>query len=75
MQLIEILMEEPRGPTKLAQAAKLNYERLDGYMQVLFRSGLAVSEYKEGHETYSATVKGRDLYYRWAKIFEDVKLQ
>lgn len=74
MQLLEILIQEPRGPTRLAQAANLNYERLQGYMQTLFSNGLAATESRDGHDTYSATPKGKELYFRWAKIFEEVKL-
>lgn len=75
MQLLEVLMQEPRGPTRLAQAANVNYDRLDGYMQILFSNQLAVAESKDGHEVLSATMKGKELYFRWARIFEDVKLQ
>lgn len=75
MELLDLLMQEPRGPSRLAQAANLNYERLAGYMQILFSNGLAARDERDGHEVYSATPKGKETYLRWARIFEEVKLQ
>lgn len=74
MQLLELMIQEPRGPTRLAQAANLNYKRCDEFLGVLSANQLATMEVREGHESYSASPKGKDVYWRWTKILEDVKV-
>jgi len=74
MQLLELMIQEPRGPTRLAQAANLNYRKCEEFLGVLSANQLVDRDVREGHETYSASMKGKDVYWRWAKIFEDVKV-
>ena len=74
MQLLELLMEEPRGPTRLAQAANLNYQTCEGYLAILLADDLVAKDSREEHEVYSATPKGKDLFFRWEKIYEELDL-
>jgi len=74
MQLLELLIREPRGPTRLAQAANLNYQRCDESIRVLSERGLVARDVSGGHELYSPTMKGRSLFMRWAEIFEELHL-
>ena len=74
MQLLNLMIQEPRGPSRLAQAANLNYKKCDEFLQVLLTNQLAGTEVREGHETYFATLKGKDVFLRWDRIFEDLKL-
>ena len=74
MQLLELMIQEPRGPTRLAQAANLNYRKCEEFLAVLSENQLVVKEVSEGHERYSASPKGKDVYWRWVKIFDDVKV-
>ena len=74
MQLLELLMKEPRGPTRLAQAANLNYQKCAEYLAILSASDFVEREIKDGHEIYSATTKGKDVFFRWDRIFEELKL-
>ena len=74
MHIVELLIQEPRGPSRLAQAANLNYKKCDEYLAVLLGSQLVGVEVSEGHETYFATLKGKDVFLRWERIFEDLKL-
>ena len=74
MQLLELLIREPRGPTRLAQAANLNYQRCDEFIRMLSERGLIGRDVTEGHELYSATLKGKSLFMRWAEIFEELHL-
>lgn len=74
MELLELLIREPRGPTRLAQAANLNYQKCDELIHLLSERGLVAGEVREGHEVYSATPKGTSLFMRWAEIFEELHL-
>jgi len=74
MELLELLISEPRGPTRLAQAANLNYQRCDELIRMLSERGLIAREIREGHEIYVATLKGKSLFMRWAEIFEELHL-
>jgi predicted transcriptional regulator len=74
MELLELLIREPRGPTRLAQAANLNYQRCDEFIRMLSERGLVAGDIAEGHQLYSATLKGKSLFMRWAEIFEELHL-
>jgi len=74
MQLLDMLIREPRGPTRLAQAANLNYLKCDEFLHLLSERGLVAGDVREGHEIYSATPKGKSLFMRWAEIFEELHL-
>jgi predicted transcriptional regulator len=74
MRLIELLIEEPRGPTRLAQAANLNYLKCEECLRQLSASGFVVGEMRDGHDTYSATLKGKTVFMNWAKIYEELNL-
>lgn len=74
MQLLELMIQEPRGPTRLAQAANTNYKRCEEFLGILSANELCVKEVREGRETYFASPKGKDVYWRWTRIFEDVKV-
>jgi predicted transcriptional regulator len=74
MQLLELMIREPRGPTRLAQAANLNYQKCDESLAVLVANQLADRDVQDGHEVYSATLKGKTLFIRWNEIFEGLNL-
>jgi predicted transcriptional regulator len=73
MEMLALLKEEPRVPTRLAQASNVPYDRLVSYLRVLESKGLVSKEMKEGHEIYETTEDGRQLYAEWQKVWE--KLQ
>jgi predicted transcriptional regulator len=74
MRLLELLIEEPKGPTRLAQAANLNYQKCEEFLDMLSARGLVEREIREGHDTFSVTLKGRTLFASWAKIYEELDL-
>lgn len=74
MLLLQLLISEPRGPTRLAQAANLNYRKCEEFLGILSASALVQKEVKEGHEFYSATLKGKGTYMSWENIFRDLNL-
>jgi len=74
MSLLQILIQEPRGPTRLAQAANLNYRKCEEFLGILSASGMVEKAVREGHEIYSATLKGKGTYMNWEGIFRDLNL-
>ncbi len=74
MEILELLMREPRGPTRLAQAANLNYQKCAEYLEILSANQFVGRDIKEGHEIYSATLKGKEIFLRWDGIFRDLNL-
>jgi len=71
MELLELMIREPRGPTRLAQAANLNYQRCEEILSSLLAKQLILKTVGEGRETYSATQKGIDLFMRWERFYEE----
>lgn len=74
MNLLQLLIQEPRGPTRLAQAANLNYRKCEEFLGILSASGMVEKAAQEGHEIYSATLKGKGAYMKWEDIFRDLNL-
>lgn len=74
MLLLQLLISEPRGPTRLAQAANLNFRKCEEFLGILSAGALVQKEVKDGHEVYSATVKGKGTYMNWENIFRDLNL-
>jgi len=74
MHLLELMIQEPRGPTRLAQAANLNYQRCEGFLSLLLARGLVERGIREGRDAFSATQKGREVFMSWAKIYEELDL-
>ena len=56
MEILGLLMEEPRGPTRVAQAANLNYQKCAEYLEVLSTSEFVRKDVEEGPEVFSTTV-------------------
>lgn len=74
MRLLELLIQEPRGPTRVAQAANLNYQKSEEFLTRLSARGLVASETREGREVFAATPKGKAIFMAWAKIYEELDL-
>jgi len=74
MRLLELLIQEPRGPTRLAQAANLNYRKCEEFLNLLAERGFVEREIRTGHDTYLVTQKGRVLFSNWARIYEELNL-
>jgi len=74
MRLLELLIQEPRGPTRLAQAANLNYRKCEEFLDLLFERGFVERELRSGHDTYLATSRGKAIFANWARIYEELNL-
>jgi len=73
MDIIARLLEAPTGPTRLARACNIPYDRLSTYTSVLEARGLLGKELREGHEVFHATQEGYQLYLDWAKVVARLK--
>ncbi len=75
MELLELLIREPRGPTRLAQAANLNYQRCEEILNNFLAKQLALKSIGEGRERYTATPKGVEVFMRWERFYEELNSQ
>lgn len=73
MRILEELRREPRGPTKLAQAVNLSFDKCAPYLQILETRVLIRSEQAGGRQLYSITQEGIDTFLNWEKVWEKLK--
>ena len=69
MEVLKALMESPMVPTRISQICNIRYDRLQEFLVQLEKNGLIRAEVQEGHETYSITDEGLNLYREWEKIW------
>ena len=60
--------------TVVAQAANLNFQRCEEILSDFLAKQLVLKTVGEGHETYSATPKGVELFMRWERFYEELKV-
>lgn len=74
MEILAVLFDGPRGPTRLAQACNLNYARLDSFTKALLEKSLIESSVAGGQEILSITQPGFELYKAWLEIWRKLPL-
>lgn len=74
MEVLAVLREGPKIPTRLCQVCNINYVRLGEYMGPMETKGLVKKEIQEGHEVYVITQEGFKVYEDWMKIWERLKV-
>ncbi len=70
MQILEAVRREPRGPTRLAQAVNLSFDKCVPYLQSLEQKGFLTRETREGRDVYQITQSGIDAFLEWEKLWE-----
>jgi predicted transcriptional regulator len=68
MEMLGLLLEGPRGPTRLAQALGLSYDRFQKFADTLEKKKFVVKESEESHEVYRITAEGLQLHQDWRKV-------
>ncbi len=68
MEMLGLLLEGPRGPTRLAQALGLSYDRFVKFADLLETKKFVVKESEEGHASYKITPEGLQLHQDWRKV-------
>lgn len=75
MEILAALLEEPRGPTRLAQACNVNYGRIDNFTKPLEERGLIRRENSGGQEVFIITDAGYRLYQDWLEVWRRLPLE
>jgi predicted transcriptional regulator len=73
MRILEEVRREPRGPTRLAQAVNLSYDKFVPFLQTLVAKGLLKGEESEGREVYSITAEGIQTFLHWEMVWEKIR--
>lgn len=74
MEILNILSQGEKGPTRLAQASNLNYAVMMRYVAPLEANGLLVKSVKDDHETYSLTPEGFRFRTEWKRFWGGLKV-
>ncbi len=74
LEILNILTEGPKGPTRLAQAANLNYAVMMKYLAPLEGNGLVAKSVKDERELYSLTPEGLRFRSEWNRFFGGLKV-
>jgi predicted transcriptional regulator len=69
MEILDLLLDGPKGPTRLSQAMGLNFNKFLEFATFLKARELIRSEDQEGHELYFITQKGFELNNDWKKVW------
>ena len=74
MEILAALCEEPRGPTRLAQACNLNYGRIQSFVAPLEAKGLVRRESRDGQDVLLVTESGYAVYRDWLAVWRRLPL-
>ena len=72
MDIMERLLDGPKGPTRLAQACNLSYDVLMRYIRELVQRRFVDAEDYDGHEVVIITQSGVDLYREYRTITQAI---
>lgn len=72
MEILSILREGPRGPTRLAQAVGLSFDAFVEYAKEVESRRFVTKSMVEGHEMYSISPEGNQLLLDWRKVWEKI---
>ena len=75
MGILEQLRREPRGPTRIAQAANVAFDKCVPYLDTLERKGLISKSDRDGRDVYSVTQAGIDTFLDWQRFYEGWNLK
>ncbi len=68
MEILDLLLDGPKGPSRLSQAIGLNFNKFLEFASFLKSKQLVRSEEQEGHELYFITPQGQELNQDWKKV-------
>lgn len=69
MEILDLLLDGPKGPSKLSQAMGLNFNKFLEFVAFLTAKELIRVEAQEGHELYFITQEGSELNHDWKKVW------
>ena len=65
MEILALLLDEPKGPSRLSQALNLNFNKFLEFATYLESKKFIRKELQEEHEIYLVTAEGVDVYRKW----------
>lgn len=69
MEILGILLEGPKGPTRLSQSLGVNFARLSGFTELLESKGLIRRGVQDEQEVYFITTEGVEVRRDWEKVW------
>jgi predicted transcriptional regulator len=69
MEILDLLLDGPKGPTRLSQAMGLNHNKFLEFADFLKTKQLIRIEAQEGHELYFITPQGAEINRDWKKVW------
>jgi predicted transcriptional regulator len=72
MEILSILRQGPRGPTRLAQAVGLSFDVFTEYAKEIESRRFVTKSVVEGHEVYMISADGNQLLLDWQKVWEKI---
>ena len=70
MRILEEVRREPRGPTRLAQAVNMAFDKCLPHITTLEQKGFITKTNVEGRDKYSITQAGVDLHQSFRRFWE-----
>jgi predicted transcriptional regulator len=70
MEILKLLLDGPRGPTRLAQGMGLNFGKFMEFAGFLESRKLIRRGQQEEHEVYYITPEGVEIRREWEKVWE-----
>ena len=71
MEILSLLLDGPRGPTRLSQALGLNFNKFLEFADFLESKHFLRRDNQEGHELYFVTPKGMEVYRKWDEFYRE----
>ena len=72
MEILSVLLEGPKGPTRLAQTVGISFDALTDYTRDMESRAFVVKSVSEGHEFYSVSPEGKQLLSDWQRVWERI---
>ena len=69
MEILDLLLDGPKGPSRLSQAMGLNFYKFLEFATFLRTKDLVRIETQEGHEVYFITPQGAEINADWKKVW------
>jgi len=70
MDILGNLLDGPKGPTRLTQACNLTFDTMTKFVGILAVRGFVQTTTENGHEVYSTTPAGVEIYRQYRKFWE-----
>jgi predicted transcriptional regulator len=74
MEILAVLFDGPKGPTRLAQTCNVNYGRLENFTKPLLEKELIRSSLVQGEEELAITKEGYEVYKEWLEVWRKLPL-